>query len=170
MTYYFFNFSLPSVYDGILGLTETEGVNTVFYKLPNLTHSVDRINNAFNDTFLQKILDGKFYMYDLFNNTRELKNDLLLTGMPNDLIDDFLNGTFDLTEIYNSFNKTIDIRPFCQNDFLNHFLTVDNSNDSQIAVQALCNLNIRNLTMDLNTFNNELNRDVINKYVSFVKS
>ncbi|CAF4993123.1 unnamed protein product, partial [Rotaria magnacalcarata] len=35
---------LPSVYDGILGLTETEGVNTVLYNLPNLTRSVDHIN------------------------------------------------------------------------------------------------------------------------------
>jgi len=95
-----------------------------------------------------------------------LKNDLLVTGMPNDLINDFLNGSFDLTEIYNTFNKTINIEPFCRNDFLNHILTVDNSPNADIVVQALCHLNIRNLTMDLNSFLNELNYDTINKYVS----
>ncbi|CAF2387249.1 unnamed protein product [Rotaria sp. Silwood2] len=154
----------PSVYDGILGLTDTEGVNTLLYNLPNLTRSVDHINNAFNDTFLQKILDGKFYMYDLFNNTNEFKNDLLLTGMPNDSIDHFLNGSFNLTEIYETFNKTINIEPFCRNHFLNHFLTVDNSTNPDIVIQALCQLNIRNLTMDISTFINQLNYDTINQY------
>ncbi|CAF4498656.1 unnamed protein product [Rotaria socialis] len=155
---------LPSVYDGILGLTETEGVNTVLYNLPNLTRSVDHINSAFNDTFLQKLLDGKFLMHDLFNNTNQLKNDLLLTGMPNDLIDHFLNGSFNLTEIYDTFNKTINLEPFCRNDFLNYFLTIDNSTNATIVIQTLCQLNVRNLTMDLSTFANELNHDTINKY------
>jgi hypothetical protein len=108
-------------------------------------------------------------MYDLFNNTNELKNDLLSTGMSNDLFEDFLNGSFDLVEIYNTFNKTINIEPFCRDNFLNHLLTVDNSTNADIVVQALCHLNIRNLTVDLNTFLNELNRDNINKYVSFIK-
>ncbi|CAF3396951.1 unnamed protein product [Rotaria sp. Silwood1] len=154
----------PSVYDGILGLTQTEGVNTVLNNLPNLTRSVDHINNAFNDTFLLKILDGQFHIYDLFNNTNELKNVLLLTGMPNDLIDHFLNGSFNLTEIYDTFNKTINIEPFCRNDFLNHLLTVDNLTNPDIVIQALCQLNIRNLTMDINTFINQLNYNTINKY------
>ncbi|CAF1416980.1 unnamed protein product [Rotaria magnacalcarata] len=155
---------LPSVYDGILGLTETEGVNTVLYNLPNLTRSVDHINSAFNDTFLQKLLDGKFFMHDLFNNTNQFKNDLLLTGMPNDLIDYFLNGSFNLTEIYDTFNTTINLEPFCRNDFLNYFLTIDNSTNATIVIQTLCQLNVRNLTMDLSTFANELNHDTINKY------
>ncbi|UJR36135.1 hypothetical protein I4U23_028869 [Adineta vaga] len=155
---------LPSVYDGILGLTETEGVNTVLYNLPNLTRSVDRINNAFNDTFLQKILDGKFYMSDLFNDTKRLKNDLVLTGLSNDLIDHFLNGSFDLTEIYNTFNKTINLEPFCRTSFLNHILTIDNSNNADIAIKALCQLNIRNLTMDLSTFINDLNHETLDGY------
>ncbi|CAF0869889.1 unnamed protein product [Rotaria sordida] len=154
----------PSVYDGILGLTETEGVNTVLYNLPNLTRSVDHINNAFNDTFLQKILDGEFFMYDLFNNTNELKNNLLLTGMPNDLINDFLNGSFNLTEIYDTFNQTINLESFCRNDFLNHLLTVDNLTNPDIVIQALCQLNVRNLTKDINTFLSQLNYDKINKY------
>jgi hypothetical protein len=159
-------FSLPSVYDGILGLTQTEGIDIVFQNLPNLTRSIDRINYAFNDTFLQKLLDGKFYINDLFNNTNELEKELLLTGMPKDVIEDFLNGSFDLTEIYKTFNKTINFEPFCRDDFLNHILTVDNSTNADIAVQALCHLNIRNLTMDINTFFNELDQDRINTYVS----
>ncbi len=160
------NFSLPSVYDGILGLTKTDGVNTVFNNLPNLTRSVDHINNAFNDTFFQKLLDGKFLITDLFNNTNELKNDLFKSGMSKDLIDDLLNGSFDLTDLYNTFNDTINFEPFCRNHFLNHILTVDNSTDANILIQALCQLNIRNFTMDLNVFVNDLNYDMINRYVS----
>ncbi|CAF1365146.1 unnamed protein product [Adineta ricciae] len=155
---------LPSVYDGILGLTEAEGVNTVLYNLPNLTRSVDHINNAFNDTFLQKLLDGRFSIADLFNNTKELRTDLIQTGLSNDLVDDFLNGSFDLTEIYNSFNKTINLEPFCRMSFLNHILTVDDSDNAEIVIKALCQLNVRNLTMDLNTFINDLNIDTLNRY------
>lgn len=159
-------FSLPSVYDGILGLTETEGVNNVLYNLPNLTRSVEHINNAFNDTFLQKLLDGEFFVYDLFNNTNQMKNDLLSTGLSSDLIDYLLEGSFNLTEIYDTFNKTINIESFCRNSLLNHFLTIDNSTNSSIVIQTLCQLNIRNLTMDLGRFINELNYDTLNKYVS----
>ncbi len=159
-------FSLPSVYDGILRLTKEDGVNTVFTNLPNLTRSVDHINNAFNDTFFQKLLDGKFLISDLFNNTNVLRNDLSKSGMSKDLIDDLLNGSFDLTDVYNTFNSTINFEPFCRNHFLNHILTVDNSTEANVLIQALCQLNIRNLTMDLKTFLNDLNRDVIDRYVS----
>lgn len=159
-------FSLPSVYDGILGLTETDGVNTVISNLPNLTRSVDRINNAFNDTFLLKILDGKFLISDLFSNTTELKNKFIVSGMPRDVIEDLFNGTFNLTHLYETFNETINIEPFCRNQFLNNILTVDNSTDERIVIDALCQMNIRKLTPDINFFLNELNRDAINRYVS----
>lgn len=158
-------FSLPSVYDGILGLTKTEGVNTVFYKLPNLTRSVDHINQAFNDTFFQKLLDGKFYLYDLFNNTDDLKRSLLTTGISNDLLEILLNGSFNLTEIYDKFNQTINLENFCRNNFLNHFLTIDNSTEVDILIQTLCQLNIRNLIMDLNLFRNDLDFELIKQYV-----
>ena len=159
-------FSLPSVYDGILGLTESDGVNTIFYNLPNLTRSVDRINNAFNDTFLQKILDGKFLISDLFTNTTELKNNFIVSGMARDLIEDLFNGSFDLTSLYQTFNETINLQPFCRNHFLNYILTVDNSSDENILIEALCQMNVRNLTMDLNTFVDDLNHEAIDRYVS----
>jgi hypothetical protein len=85
--------------------------------------------------------------------------------MSNDLFENLFNGEFNLTEIYNTFNQTIDFEGFCRNNFLNHFLTVDNSTNVDILIQALCQLNLRNLTLDLNTFINDLNYDVINKYV-----
>ena len=138
----------------------------MFRNLPNLTRSVDLINNAFDDTFFQKLLDGKFSIADLFNNANELKGDLFKSGMSKDLIEDLLNGSFDLTDVYNTFNSTINFEPFCRNHFLNHILTVDNSTETDLLIQALCQLNIRNLTMDLNTILNDLNKDVINRYVS----
>ena len=159
-------FSLPSVYDGILGLTETDGVNTIFYNLPNLTRSVDRINNAFDDAFLQKILDGRFLISDLFANTTELKNNFIVSGMARDLIEDLFNGSFDLTSLYQSFNQTINFEPFCRNHFLNYFLTVDNSSDAHILIEALCQMNIRSLIMDLNTFLDYLDHESIDRYVS----
>ena len=64
-------------------------------------------------------------MYDLFNKTDELKNDMLLTGASNDLIDSFLNGSFNLTEIYNTFNRTIDFESTCRKDFLNYLITAE---------------------------------------------
>jgi hypothetical protein len=85
--------------------------------------------------------------------------------MSNDLIEDFFNGSFDLTEIYKTFNETINFESFCRKDFLNHILTVDNSTDVDILIQALCQLSIRDLTMDMNIFVNELNYNMINRYV-----
>ncbi len=111
-------------------------------------------------------MDGKFFISDLFNNTDELRADLSKSGMSKDLIENLLNGSFDLTDVYNTFNDTINFEPFCRNHFLNHILTVDNSTEANLLIQALCQLNIRNLTMDLNTFLNDLNHDVINRYVS----
>jgi hypothetical protein len=87
--------------------------------------------------------------------------------MPRDLIENLFNGSFDLTDIYETFNNTIDLEPFCRNDFLNHILTVDNSTDADILIKALCQLNIRNLTMDISTFVDNLDKDLINRYVSF---
>jgi hypothetical protein len=87
--------------------------------------------------------------------------------MPTDLIENLFNGSFDLTDIYETFNNTIDLEPFCRNDFLNHILTVDNSTDADILIKALCQLNIRNLTMDISTFVDNLDKDLINRYVSF---
>ena len=112
------------------------------------------------------ILDGKFFISDLFNQTDGLKKDLLVSGMSRDLIENLFNGSFDLVDVYKTFNNTIDFEPFCRNHFLNHILTVDNSTDVNILIQALCQMNIRNLTMDINTFVNDLNHDVINRYVS----
>ena len=89
--------------------------------------------------------------------------------MPKDLIDDFLNGSFNLTEIYDTFNRTINIEPFCRNDFLNYILTVDNSTDADILVQALCQLNIRSLMMDMNRFLDEFNQNLVNEYVSLIE-
>lgn len=85
--------------------------------------------------------------------------------MSNDLIDNLLNGSFNLTEIYNTFNQSINFEGFCRKNFLNHILTVDNSTDAEILIQALCQLNIRNLTSDMNMFLNDINYDVINRYV-----
>ena len=86
--------------------------------------------------------------------------------MPKDLMDDLLNGSFDLTDVYNTFNSTINFEPFCRTHFLNHILTVDNSTEANVLVEALCQLNIRKLSSDLNTVLNELNRDKIDRYVS----
>lgn len=149
-----------------MGLTETDGVNTVISNLPNLTRSVDQINNAFNETFLQKILDGKFLISDLFSNTTDLKNKFIVSGMARDVIEDLFNGSFDLTDLYETFNDTINFEPFCRNHFLNHILTVDNSTDASVLIEALCQMNIRNLTSDFNSFLNDLNRTVTDGYVS----
>lgn len=86
--------------------------------------------------------------------------------MARDLIEDLFNGSFDLTSLYQTFNETINIEPFCRNHFLNYILTVDNSSDANILIQALCQMNIRSLSLDINTFLNNLNRDVIDEYVS----
>jgi len=85
--------------------------------------------------------------------------------MSNDLIEILFNSSFNLTEIYNTFNQTINFEGFCRTNFLNFFLTVDNSTDVDILIQALCQLNLRNLILDLNTFINDLDYDVINQYV-----
>ena len=141
----------------------------VFVNLPNLTRSVDRINDAFNESFVQKMLDGKFLIDDLFNETKELRKTLLASGMPPDIMDDLLNGSFNLSDIYDTFNQTIDIEPFCRESLLNNLITIDNSTRADELVKALCNLNIRKLTTDLSFFLNEIQSETLNAYVSEIE-
>ena len=155
------------MYNGIVGLTKTDGVNMVFKNLPNITRSVDRINEAFNETFIQKFLDGQFIVEDLFSESEKLRHFLQSTSMSNELINDLLNGSFNLTEIYQTFNETVNIEPFCRDQFLNHLLTIDNQTTNDLLVQSLCHINIRNLTTDLNYFLTEYQPDVLNNYVSY---
>lgn len=153
------------MYDGILGLTKTEGVNNLFYNLPNLTHSVEQINYALNETFFEKIFNGTFAVRDLFSNVDQLKADLVKENMPNDIVDSIFNGTIHLTDIYENFNQTIEFQSFCQENFLKHFLTVDNSTQVDSLIEVLCQLNLRSLITDWNFFAKNLNRPVIDQYV-----
>lgn len=162
-------FSLPSVYNGILGLSQTEGMAMVFSNLPNLTQSVRRINDAFNETFFQKVLDGEFLLQDLFNNSEDLRKTLNQTGMPSDLIDHLLNGQFNLTDFYRTFNGTINFEPTCRNRFLNNFITIDQEQNAEPLIRALCQANLRQLLTDLNFFSNELKSETLNTYVSDVQ-
>lgn len=141
----------------------------VFVNLPNLTRSVDRINDAFNESFVQKVLDGKFLIDDLFNETKELRKTLLASGMPPDIMEDLLNGSFNLSDLYETFNQTINIEPFCRENLLNNLITIDNSTRADEVVKALCNLNIRKFTMDLSFFLNEIQPDTLNAYVSEIE-
>ena len=141
----------------------------VFVNLPNLTRSVDRINDAFNESFVQKVLDGKFLIDDLFNETKELRKTLLASGMPPDIMEDLLNGSFNLSDLYETFNQTIDIEPFCRESLLNNLITIDNSTRADELVKALCNLNVRKFTMDLSFFLNEIQPDILNAYVSEIE-
>ena len=111
------------------------------------------------------MLDGKFLVEDLFNSTEQLRKDLLTHGMPTDLMNDLLNGSVNLTEFYQNFNGSIDIEPFCRKDFLNHLITIDNSTQTDVLVQALCHLNMRKLLANMNFFTNEMDIDTINNYV-----
>ena len=138
----------------------------VFSNLPNLTQSVQRINDAFNETFLQKVLDGEFLIEDLFDNPKELRQKLNASGMADDLADHLLTGSFNLTEFYRTFNGTIDFEPTCRQRFLNYFITIDNDENVQPLIQAVCQANLRQLLTDMNFFSNELQSDVLNTYVS----
>ena len=140
----------------------------VFVNLPNLTRSVDRINDAFNESFVQKVLDGQFLVDDLFNETKELRKDLLAAGMPQEVMNDLLNGSFNLSDLYETFNQTIDVEPFCRESLLKHLITIDNGTNPEQLVQALCHLNVRKLTMDLSFFLNEIQSDTLNAYVSSI--